>query len=133
MKRLTPLLAAAGLFGSLSGGCVMAQTSSSQSFASSATNTYSGQIMGNGIAQYGLDTHALQQLTVTLSTNNPNSRMSVLKGDSSEVLCLNPAVPHSCTFHVEPDTSYRVRVFLAPEAVQRGESARFTLSLKPDN
>lgn len=133
MKRLTPLLAAAGLFGTLSGGCAMAQTSTSQSFASSTTNTYSGQITGNGVAQYGLDTHALQQLTVTLHTNNPNSHMSVIKGDSTDALCLNQASPHSCTFRVESDTNYRVRVFLTREAVQRGESARFTISLEPGN
>lgn len=72
MKRLHPMLAAAGLLGFLMGGSAMAQSSSSAQSSAGGVNgsSYSGQITGNGIAQYGLDTRPHRQLTVRLDTDN---------------------------------------------------------------
>lgn len=133
MTRLHPMLAAAGLLGYLIGGSAMAQsTSSSQSSASSVngSSSYSGQITGNGIVQYRLDTPPNHQLTVRLNTDNPSTRMNVVKDGSADPLCQGVAAPNTCTFHTEPGASYRVQVYLARDAAQRGESALFSLTVE---
>ena len=133
MKRLHPMLAAAGLLGALIGGNAMAQsTSSSQSSASSVngSSSYSGQITGNGVVQYGLDTRPQQQLRVKLNTDNTSIRMDVVKDGSADPLCQGSAAQNVCTFRTEPDASYRAQLYLAREAAQRGESARFTLTVE---
>ncbi|MEX8192338.1 DNA breaking-rejoining protein [Comamonas guangdongensis] len=133
MKRLHPMLAAALLYGSLIGGIAMAQSSSSSQSSASSVNgssSYSGQITGNGITQYGLDTRPQQQLTVKLNTDNANTRMDVVKDGSADPLCQAATAPNICSFRTEPGASYRVQVYLTREAAQRGESARFTLTVE---
>lgn len=109
----------------------MAQSSSfSQSSAGSVSggSSYSGQITGNGVVQYGLDTHPFQRITVTLNTSNPSSQMNIFKEGSAQPLCQSSAKRNSCTFQVEKGVSYRALIYLTPEAAARGESARFTLT-----
>ncbi|MEQ6435456.1 DNA breaking-rejoining protein [Comamonas sp. w2-DMI] len=133
MKSLHPMLSAAGLLGFLLGGSAMAQSSSSsaQSSASSVNgSSYSGQITGNGIAQYGLDTRPHRQLTVRLDADNPNTRMKITQDGAADPSCQGTATPNVCSFRTEPGASYRVQVYLARDAAQRGESARFSLAVE---
>ena len=132
MKRFQPMLATAGLLGLISpllGNAAMAQVNSSYSTLGAPTSSYSGQITGNGVVQYGLDTRPHQQLTVQLNTNNPSSRINVVKDGAAKPLCQSSATQNTCSFRTEPDANYRVLVSLTPEAAQRGESARFTLTV----
>lgn len=112
----------------------MAQSSTSSSAQSSASSvngsSYSGQITGNGIAQYGLDTRPHRQLTVRLDTDNPNTRMKITQDGTADPPCQAPNV---CSFRTEPGASYRVQVYLARDAAQRGESARFSLAVEQGN
>lgn len=135
MKRLHPMLAAAGLLGFLLEGSAMAQYTSSSSAQSSASSVnghsaYSGQITGNGIAQYGLDTGHHRRLTVRLDTDNPNTRMKITQDGAADPSCQGTATPNVCSFRTEPGASYRVQVYLARDAAQRGESARFSLAVE---
>lgn len=129
MTRLQPMLATAALLS------LMTLHFSSISMAQAAftkpggyASSYSGQVTGNGIVQYGLETRPFQRIIVTFTTNNPASRMNVLKVGSAESLCHGSANSNTCTFLVERGTSYRVMIYLTREAAQRGESARFTLT-----
>ena len=129
MTRFQPMLATAVLLS------LMTLHLSSSSMAQAAfttpggyTNSYSGQITGNGIVQYGLETRPFQRMTVTLNTNNPSSQMNVFKDGSAQPLCQGSANNNICTFRIERGASYRVLIFLTREAAQRGESARFTLT-----
>jgi ABC-type amino acid transport system permease subunit len=58
------------------------------------TNSYSGQITGNGVVQYGLETRPFQRMTVTLDTNNPSSQMNVFKDGK-------PLLPEYAIFEVD--------------------------------
>ncbi|PIG09555.1 hypothetical protein CLU84_2482 [Comamonas sp. 26] len=131
MKRFQPMLATAILLGLISPllGNAMTQAHSNYSTLGTPTSSYSGQITGNGVVQYGLDTRPHQQLTVQLNTNNPSSRINVIKDGSAKPLCQSSATQNTCSFRTEPDANYRVLVSLTPEAAQRGESARFTLTV----
>ena len=132
MKRFQPMLATAGLLGlmsSFAGNVAAAQGYAHYNTLGTPTSSYSGQITGNGVVQYGLDTRPHQQLTVQLNTNNPSSRINVIKDGSAKPLCQSSATQNTCSFRTEPDANYRVLVSLTPEAAQRGESARFTLTV----
>lgn len=129
MTRLKPMLATAALLSLMTlhlSSISMAQAAFTKpgSYASS----YSGQVTGNGIEQYGLETRPFQRITVTFTTNNPSSRMNVLKVGSAESVCHGSADSNTCSFLVERGASYRVMIYLTREAAQRGESARFTLT-----
>ena len=129
MTRFQPMLATAALLSLLTlhlSSISMAQVAFTR--PGDYSSTYSGQITGNGVVQYGLETRPFQRIIVTFNTNNPSSRMNVLKGGSAESLCHGSADSNTCTFLVERGTSYRVMIYLTREAAQRGESARFTLT-----
>ena len=138
MNRISFLLAVAGLGGIFWGANAMAQSSSSaQTSASSvssrsgtwgSSSTYSGQITGNGVAQYGLPVRAHQQVTVTLHSPNPNTRMQIFKDAATAVPCEGTPPLHICRFQAEPHASYRVQIFLERDAAQRGEHTEFSLS-----
>lgn len=133
MKHIPALLAVGFISCSLMEGIAIAQSASSTLSSASSVNGssfYSGQITGNGVAQYGLNTQPSQQLTVTLSTRNPNTRMNVLKGNS-EALCDGSATQNVCSFRAEPGASYRVQIFLLRDAALRGESTKFSLRVEP--
>lgn len=130
------MLSAACLLGFLLGGSAMAQytSNSAQSSASSVNgSSYSGQITGNGIAQYGLDTGPHRRLTVRLDTDNPNTHMKITQDGAADPPCQGTATPNVCSFRTEPGASYRVQVYLAREAAQRSESARFSLAVEQGN
>ncbi|MBS3021463.1 hypothetical protein DJFAAGMI_04236 [Comamonas sp. PE63] len=129
MTRFQPMLATAALLS------LMTLHLSSSSMAQAAfttpggySNSYSGQITGNGVVQYGLETRPFQRMTVTLNTNNPSSQMNIFKDGNAQPLCAGSARQNICTFRVERGASYRVLIFLTRDAAQRGESARFTLT-----
>lgn len=132
MKRFQPMLVTASLLGLLSPLLVnsaTAQMRTGYAMPGGPTSSYSGQITGNGVVQYGLDTRPHQQLSVKLNTNNPSSRMNVVRDGTAEPLCQSSATQNVCTFRTEPGANYRVLVSLTREAAQRGESARFTLTV----
>ncbi len=129
MTRFQPMLATAALLS------LMTLHLSSSSMAQAAfttpggyTNSYSGQITGNGVVQYGLETRPFQRMTVTLDTNNPSSQMNVFKDGNAQPLYAGSARQNVCTFRFERGASYRVLIYLTRDAAQRGESARFTLT-----
>lgn len=125
MNRLQPMLATAALLSFMTSSS-MAQAAFTR--PGDYSSFYSGQVAGNGVVQYGLDTRAFQRITVTFNTNNPSSRMNVLKGGSAESVCHGSPDSNTCSFLVERGVSYRVMIYLTREAAQRGESARFTLT-----
>lgn len=132
MKRFLPMVATAALLGLMTllpDNIAIAQAHINYNTLGAPTSSYSGQITGNGVVQYGLDTRPHQQLTVQLSTNNPSSRINIVKDGSVKPLCQSSATQNTCSFRSEPNANYRVLVSLTPEAAQRGESARFTLTV----
>ncbi len=133
MKPITALLTVSLLSNSISGGAAMAQlTSSAHSTASSFNGSvsYSGQLTGHGIARYGLNTLPGQPLTITLHTNNLNTRMQVLRDGDSSPLCESSASQSFCHFQAEPNANYLIQVFLLRDAAQRGEQSQFSLSIE---